>query len=275
MRPSIDETCMATAYDWAKRSTCIARQVGAVAAIDGHVIVTGYNGVVRKAKHPTICLRQERDIPSGKETFLCGCVHAEMNLIIQAARFGHSIEGATVYCTNQPCSLCAIMLINVGIVRVVYDQPYSDEAAITLFKQAGVVVERFDRANQPWQGDKMDTTLKVIVRVRPPYVFIGKATRPGEIVTEYLDREGHWWKVAEGNELPEQCRHLYITGNQDAPPLQAMSDWIAGLEKRLGVLETRLQGIPYWPYPAYPQYPPSHPDSPTITWRDCGLRFTC
>ncbi len=132
-----------------------------------------------------------------------------------------------------------------------------------------------DRTNQPLQGDKMDTTLKVIVRVRPPYVFIGRATKPGEIVREYMDGEGHWWKVAEGNELPEQCRHLYITGNQDTSPLQAMSDWIAGLEERIRALETRLRGIPYWPYPTYPQYSPSHPTSPNIIWRDCGFRFTC
>ncbi len=119
----------------------------------------------------------------------------------------------------------------------------------------------------------MDTTLKVIVRVRPPYVFIGKATGPGEIITEYLDREGHWWKVAEGNELPEQCRHLYITGNRDTSLLQVMSDRIAVLENRLGVLETRLQGIPYWPYPAYPQYPPAHPDSLNTTW-ESGEKYT-
>ncbi len=121
----------------------------------------------------------------------------------------------------------------------------------------------------------MDTTLKIIVRIRPPYVFIGKATRPGEIITEYLDREGHWWKVAEGNELPEQCRHLYITGNQDAPPLQALSDRIADVEKRLAILEVSLQGIPYWPYPMYPQYPPSWPTSPNITWRRNEYEVTC
>jgi dCMP deaminase len=142
-RPDLDSYFLDIAAVVANRSTCVARHVGAVAVIDKHIVATGYNGTPLGVPHPAICLRRERNLPSGVETFLCGCVHAEMNIIAQAALHGTSLKGATVYCTNQPCQLCAMLLINAGVVRVVYRDPYPDEAAIRLFAQAGVaLVER-------------------------------------------------------------------------------------------------------------------------------------
>ncbi len=142
MRPSIDRYFMSIAHVVASRSTCISRKVGAVAVQDKHLVAMGYNGAARGVPHPMVCLRKERGLPSGAETFLCGCVHAEMSIVTQAAFHGTSLHGATVYCTNQPCHLCAMLLINAGVVRVVYAAPYPDEAAMTLFQQAGVVVEQ-------------------------------------------------------------------------------------------------------------------------------------
>jgi len=143
-RLPVDEYFMQMARLASTRSTCVSRKVGAVAVIDKHLIATGYNGVSRGIEHPTICLRKEQNIPQGKETFLCGCVHAEMSVVTQAAYHGTSLKGATVYSTHQPCHLCAMLLINTGVARVVYDFAYPDEVAMTLFQQAGVVVEQID-----------------------------------------------------------------------------------------------------------------------------------
>lgn len=141
-RPDLDSYFLDIATVVAHRSTCVARYVGAVAVIDKHLVATGYNGVPLGVPHPTECLRRQRGLPSGVETFLCGCVHAEMNIIAQAALHGTSLKGATVYCTNQPCHLCAMLLINAGVVRVVYREPYPDEAAVRMFRQAGVCLEQ-------------------------------------------------------------------------------------------------------------------------------------
>ena len=122
----------------ADRSTCLSRWVGAVAVVDKHIVATGYNGVPRGIPHPTVCLRHVMGLSSGVETFLCGCVHAEMNVITQAALHGTSLKGATVYCTHQPCHLCAMLLINAGVTSVVYSADYPDENATLLFAQAGV-----------------------------------------------------------------------------------------------------------------------------------------
>ena len=141
-RPSIDAYFMSMARLASTRSTCISRKVGAVAVQDRHLVATGYNGVPRGIRHPLFCLRQERRIPSGKETFLCGCVHAEMSLVTQAAFHGTPLRGATVYSTHQPCHLCAMLLINAGVVRVVYDFAYPDRAGLVLLDLAGVEVEQ-------------------------------------------------------------------------------------------------------------------------------------
>lgn len=83
------------------------------------------------------------NIPSGTRHEICYAVHAEQNAIIQAAKLGVSVQGATLYCTHQPCSICAKMIINSGITRVVFDEGYPDEFSIKMFNEAGVKVEKF------------------------------------------------------------------------------------------------------------------------------------
>ena len=73
---------------------------------------------------------------------MCYATHAEQNAIIQAARMGVSIVGATLYCTHQPCTICAKMIINSGISRIVYEQGYPDEFSMRLLHEAGVTIER-------------------------------------------------------------------------------------------------------------------------------------
>ena len=90
------------------------------------------------------CMRRRLNIPSGTRHELCYAIHAEQNAIIQAAKLGVSIEGATLYCTHQPCVICAKMIVNSGISRVVYGEGYPDEFAMQMFEMAGVRIERYE-----------------------------------------------------------------------------------------------------------------------------------
>ncbi len=122
------------------------RQVGAVIAKNKRIMTTGYNGAssgIKSCKERGVCLRREMNIPSGTRHELCYATHAEQNAIIQAARMGICIDGATLYCTHQPCAICTKMIINSGISRVVYADGYPDDFSIELFKEAGVAVEKF------------------------------------------------------------------------------------------------------------------------------------
>lgn len=117
------------------------RQIGAVIAKNKRILTTGYNGAssgIVSCKEKGVCMRREMNIPSGTRHELCYATHAEQNAIIQAARLGISIEGATLYCTHQPCIICAKMIINSGISRIVYKHGYPDEFALQLLKEANV-----------------------------------------------------------------------------------------------------------------------------------------
>ena len=125
-------------------ASCNRRKVGAVIVKDKRVMTTGYNGApagIRTCVERGECLRQKMGIPSGQRHKLCYAVHAEQNAIIQAAKLGISISSATLYCTHQPCILCAKMIVNSGITRVVYGEGYPDEFSMEIFDEAGVDVE--------------------------------------------------------------------------------------------------------------------------------------
>lgn len=141
-RPDLDAYFMEIACVVAKRSTCLRNQVGALFVKNKRLLTTGYNGAPAGIQHcdEVGCARE--GVVSGTRHELCRAVHAEQNAIIQAALHGVSIEGATLYCTHQPCVLCAKMLINAKISRVVYSQSYPDDTALRFLAQAGVVVTR-------------------------------------------------------------------------------------------------------------------------------------
>ena len=123
------------------------RQVGAVITRDKHILTTGYNGAgcgITSCKERGECLRRKLNIASGTRAEVCYAVHAEQNAIIQAAKLGLSVDGATLYCTHQPCVICAKMIINSGIKRVVYKEGYPDEFSLEMFKQSGVTIQKFD-----------------------------------------------------------------------------------------------------------------------------------
>jgi dCMP deaminase len=128
-RPTYEEYFMEMAQLAATRSTCLRRKVGAVAVKNHHVLATGYNGAPRGVPHceDVGCMREKLNTPSGERHEICRGVHAEQNLICQAAYHGVCLDGATVFCTNMPCSICAKMLVNAGIGIVWYLDGYPDE----------------------------------------------------------------------------------------------------------------------------------------------------
>lgn len=128
-RPELDLYFMRIARVVASRSTCLHRHVGAVIVKGKQIVSTGYNGAPAGQPH---CLEIgcARDgIPSGQRSELCRGAHAEQNAINFAARFGISIEGATLYTTHFPCSWCAKSIVNAGVARVVFADDYPDPLA--------------------------------------------------------------------------------------------------------------------------------------------------
>ena len=148
-RPSWDEYFMEMTKLTAKRSTCLRRQVGAVLVKDTRVIATGYNGAPSGVTHCEVtgCLRQKLNVPSGERHELCRGLHGEQNAIIQAALHGVSTEGATIYCTTKPCSICTKMIINAKISRIVYDEYYNDPLADELLKDTDIRVLQYNKEN--------------------------------------------------------------------------------------------------------------------------------
>ena len=131
-----------------ERATCMRRKVGAVLVKDNMVVATGYNGAPRGLPHCEDlggCERAKSNIPSGERHELCRGLHAEQNAIIQAARSGVNINGADLYCSYRPCSICTKMIINAGILRVFYYEDYNDALAESLAKQSNVQFIKTDK----------------------------------------------------------------------------------------------------------------------------------
>lgn len=130
----------------ASRSTCTRRSVGAVIVMDKQILSTGYNGAPAGIAHclETGCLREQMGIPSGERHELCRGIHAEQNAIIQAARHGVTIRGASLYCTNSPCSICAKMIINAGIRKIYYRSGYADTMSGEMLAAADIGVIHLD-----------------------------------------------------------------------------------------------------------------------------------
>lgn len=144
-RPDNDEYFMEMAHLVAKRSTCLRRHVGAVLVKDKRVLSTGYNGSPKGTLHCEVkgCIREQMNVPSGTRHELCRGVHAEQNAIIQAAYFGVSVDGSTIYTTTYPCSMCAKILINAGIKEVVYSEGYVDDLSKNLFAETNILIREY------------------------------------------------------------------------------------------------------------------------------------
>jgi len=141
-RPSWDEYFLEVACLVAKRATCLRRSVGAVLVKDKRILATGYNGSPKGMAHclDTGCLRDKLKVPSGQRQELCRGLHAEQNVLIQSALYGISSENSTLYVTNQPCVICAKMIINAGIKEIVISDGYPDELAKKFLKEAKIKI---------------------------------------------------------------------------------------------------------------------------------------
>jgi dCMP deaminase len=129
---------MEITLDVSKRSTCLRAQVGAIIVKDKRILTTGYNGAPKGLPH---CLDEGCEMVAGH------CVrslHAEQNAILQAALYGVPLEGGTIYTTHQPCVVCAKMIINAGLERVVFAGQYPDELAVKYLRLAQIGIEHID-----------------------------------------------------------------------------------------------------------------------------------
>lgn len=140
-RPSWDDYFMSIAEQVAGRATCMRRSIGAVLVKDKRILATGYNGTASGLAHceDVGCIREQQNIPSGSRHELCRGIHAEQNAVIQAAKYGIAMNGATAYCTHQPCVLCAKILLNAGVVEIVYREAYPDPLSEQMLAEAGLV----------------------------------------------------------------------------------------------------------------------------------------
>ncbi len=144
LRPSWDEYFLEIARLVSKRSTCLRRKVGALVVKDRRILATGYNGTPSGIRHcgEVGCLRDKLKIPSGERHELCRGLHAEQNVLLQASLHGVSLSGSSIYVTNQPCIICAKMIINAGIKEVVMADHYPDPMALEFLKEAKIKVRK-------------------------------------------------------------------------------------------------------------------------------------
>ncbi|OGC05743.1 cytidine deaminase [candidate division WOR-1 bacterium RIFOXYA2_FULL_36_21] len=139
-RPSWDDYFMKITQDVSTRATCVKRKVGAIIVKENRILATGYNGAPKDFSHCTssTCIRKKLKVPSGQRHELCRGLHAEQNAIIQASVYGVKIEGGILYCTYQPCVICVKMMINAGIIRLVYSGGYPDKLALQMLKESKI-----------------------------------------------------------------------------------------------------------------------------------------
>lgn len=122
-----DKIFIETTHVLSKMSKCQSKKVCAVAVKNGRIIATGLNGSISGAinccdKFPEGVNKENRS--EHHEWSLENELHAEMNLILECAKNGRTLKGATLYINLQPCDKCALSLANSGIVRIIYDKEY-------------------------------------------------------------------------------------------------------------------------------------------------------
>lgn len=130
-------------------SSCMKdnRHVGAIIVKNKRILTTGYNGApsgIKSCVERGECIRMRDGVQSGTRAEYCYAVHAEQNALIQAAKLGISVDGATLYCTHQPCSMCTRLIINAGISRVVFGEGYPDDFSLKLFEESNVILDKYE-----------------------------------------------------------------------------------------------------------------------------------
>jgi len=145
-RPTWDQYFMSITRLVAQRSTCLRRKVGAILVKGKRILCTGYNGAPAGLQHclEIGCLREKLGIKSGQRHELCRALHAEQNVLIQAAYHGIAVAGAVLYCTNLPCAICTKMLINAGIKKIYFQEGYPDDLSRQMLDEAGIELVQLD-----------------------------------------------------------------------------------------------------------------------------------
>lgn len=146
-RPGWDEYFLKLAMLVSERATCRRHHIGAVIVKNKRILSGGYNGAASGMKDclELGCLRNELKIPSGTRHEICRGIHAEQNAIIQAGLHGIKIEGATMYLTHFPCMICAKMIVNSKIKKMVVYASYPDKMALNFLKKAGIIIKRMKK----------------------------------------------------------------------------------------------------------------------------------
>jgi dCMP deaminase len=140
-RPSFDEIFSRMCLIVARRSTCHRRRYGAVVTRNNQLVSSGYNGAPKHMGHciDIGCLREQHKVKSGTRLEFCRAVHAEMNALLQAGI--DRARGGVLYTNSYPCKICARLIVQCEISRVVLSGTYSDFEGIDILRQAGVKVD--------------------------------------------------------------------------------------------------------------------------------------
>lgn len=155
-RPSWDEYFMEIASVVGTRATCDRGRSGAVIAKDKHILSTGYVGSPPGIAHCDEVGHEIHTVVNEEGTESKHCIrttHAEQNAIVQAARFGTSLAGSTIYCKMAPCYVCAKLIISAGIVRVVAGKDYHGSSrSKDIFKEAGVELDILNKEMETYKN---------------------------------------------------------------------------------------------------------------------------
>lgn len=139
----MNDKFMKMALEEAENANCMKGKVGAIIVSNHNLIGKGNNSVPKNCKPCTIdtCLRKKYNLKSGERQEICRAIHAEQNAILNALKDGYDLRDSTIYVTKSPCMICAKLIINVGIKKVVYANKYPDEEAFKIFTEVGVETE--------------------------------------------------------------------------------------------------------------------------------------
>ncbi len=132
-----DQAYMKMALEWAKLSHCTRKKVGALLVKDGMIISDGYNGT------PSGFANDCEDASGQTHWYV---LHAEANAIMKVARSANNARGATLYLTHSPCRDCSKLVLQAGIRRLVYLDPYKDDAGLHLLEKGEVIIQRIQLA---------------------------------------------------------------------------------------------------------------------------------
>ena len=144
-RPSWDEYYMDIAKLVSRRTTCLRRAVGCVLTFENHILSSGYNGTPAGITHceDIGCMREQLKVPSGEKHELCRGLHAEQNALLQCALHGVSTKDSVLHSTTFPCSVCAKLLINAKVKKIIYLEYYNDKLSEEMFKEAEIEVVKY------------------------------------------------------------------------------------------------------------------------------------